>query len=105
MRSPLPRDWLGSTRFATPSSAHLERGVFPGGCFFVSAAIELDAKDGPIRDHLREVYAELVDGFGAQIRRAQELGELDAAADPAQILFELDSFLLCANMALRLLRR
>ena len=79
--------------------AHLERGVFPGGCFFVSAAIELDAKTGPVRDHLRAVYAELVDGFGAQIRRAQELRELDPSVDSAQILFELDAFLLCANIA------
>ena len=78
---------------------HLERGVFPGGCFFVSAAIELDAKDGPVRDHVRDVFTELVGDFGTAIRRAQELGQLDPSADPDQILFELDSFLLGANTA------
>ena len=33
----------------------LERAVFPGGCFFVAAAAVLDAKAGPVRDHLRNV--------------------------------------------------
>ena len=79
--------------------SHLERGVFPGGCFFISAASELDAKEGPVREHLRKVYAEVVGDFGNAIRRAQELGELDAAADTSQLLFELDSFLLGANIA------
>jgi AcrR family transcriptional regulator len=79
--------------------SHLERGVFPGGCFFVSVASELDAKDGSVRDHVREVFAELVGNFAGVIARAQELGELDPAADPEQILFELDSYLLGANIA------
>jgi AcrR family transcriptional regulator len=30
--------------------SYLERAVFPGGCFFVAAAAELDAKKGPVRD-------------------------------------------------------
>lgn len=79
--------------------SHLERRVFPGGCFFVSVASELEAKDGPVKDYVREVYSELVESFGEAIRRAQELGELDPGADSAQILFELDSFLLGANIA------
>src|SRR4051794_14572113 len=29
---------------------HVEEAVFPGGCFFVSAASELDAHPGPVRD-------------------------------------------------------
>jgi AcrR family transcriptional regulator len=80
--------------------SHLERSVFPGGCFFVSAASELEGKPGPVRDHVKKIYSELVGDFADAIRRAQELGELDPAADPAQLLFELDSLLLMANMAL-----
>jgi AcrR family transcriptional regulator len=80
--------------------SHLDRSVFPGGCFFISAASELEAKAGPLRDHVREVYSALIEGFAQAIRRAQELGELDPAADPAQLLFELDSLLLMANISL-----
>ena len=29
---------------------HLERGVFPGGCFFASVAAEIDTHPGPVRD-------------------------------------------------------
>src|SRR5881227_2956810 len=29
---------------------HVEEGVFPGGCFFVSAMGELDTHPGPVRD-------------------------------------------------------
>jgi AcrR family transcriptional regulator len=80
--------------------SHLERSVFPGGCFFVSTASELEAKSGPVRDYVHGIYSELVEEFAVAIRRAQELGELDPAADSAQILFELDSLLLGANIAL-----
>ncbi len=80
--------------------SHLERSVFPGGCFFVSAASELEAKPGPVRDYVKKIYSELLDGFSGAIRRAQELGELDPAADTAQLLFELDSLLLMANISL-----
>ena len=80
--------------------SHLDRSVFPGGCFFISAASELEAKPGPLRDYVRKIYSELIDGFAVAIKRAQELGELDPAADPAQMLFELDSLLLMANISL-----
>ena len=80
--------------------SHLERSVFPGGCFFISAASELEAKTGPVRDHVKKVFEELVQVFADAIERAQELGELDPKADSAQILFELDSLLLMANISL-----
>ena len=35
---------------------HVEQGVFPGGCFFASAAAELDTRPGPLRDRIAEVY-------------------------------------------------
>src|SRR5215831_17110672 len=38
--------------------AHLERGVFPGGCFFASAAAELDTHPGPVRDRALALVAE-----------------------------------------------
>ncbi len=79
--------------------SYLERRVFPGGCFFISAAAELDAKQGPVADHVREVYSGILAGFATVIARAKELGEIEAQADVAQMVFEIDSLLLGANIA------
>jgi AcrR family transcriptional regulator len=79
--------------------AYLERAIFPGGCFFVAAAAELDAKPGRVRDHLRGVYSNILDGLAGVIREAQDLGELNASEDIAQLTFELDSLMLGANFA------
>ena len=78
---------------------YLERAIFPGGCFFVAAAAELDAKPGPVRDHLREVYSRILDRLAGIIREAQGLGEIDASEDVVQLTFELDSLMLGANFA------
>src|SRR5262245_45076252 len=32
--------------------SHLERRVFPGGCFFVAVVAELDTRPGPVRDRV-----------------------------------------------------
>ena len=79
--------------------SYLVRGVFPGGCFFVSAAVELDAKEGRLADHVREVYAELIDDLVVQAAKAVELGQLAATTDVGQLVFELDSLMLGANVA------
>ena len=79
--------------------SHLERRVFPGGCFFVSAAAEFDTHPGPVKEEV----ASFLGGWLATLEhlgaRAQRDGDLDAAEDPAQLAFELDAYLLMANMA------
>ncbi len=77
--------------------SHVERRVFPGGCFFASAAAELDTRPGPLRDRVAEVYAGWVGLLDACVRRAQELGELDASLDPEQLVFEVNAMLAEAN--------
>ena len=92
----------GVTRLRATCEAFLDylvRGVFPGGCFFVSAAVELDAKEGRVPDHLREVYSELLDDLVTQALKAVELGELAPTTDVGQLVFELDSLMLGANVA------
>lgn len=79
--------------------SHLERQVFPGGCFFISVAAEFDAKPGPIRDYAASGYLRILAKFNDIIREAQQMGEIDAAEDVAQLAFELDSFMLCVNFA------
>jgi AcrR family transcriptional regulator len=70
---------------------HVEAGVFPGGCFFVSAVGELATHPGPVRDsamafsrHWLELLAEEVSAAGF--------------ADPAQIAFELNAFMVAGNI-------
>jgi AcrR family transcriptional regulator len=77
---------------------HVESGVYPGGCFFSSVAAELDTRSGPVRDRAIEMQDGWLEGIEATIREAQAEGALNSAEDPAQLAFELDAYLLLANM-------
>jgi AcrR family transcriptional regulator len=79
--------------------SHLERGVFPGGCFFISVAAELDAKNGAVRDYALAAYSRVLAKANEFFREAHEKGELDSREDIAQLSFELYSFLLSVNFA------
>jgi AcrR family transcriptional regulator len=78
--------------------SYLERGVFPGGCFFASAMAEFDAKaPGPVRDRIAECQAQWMDTLERSARDAQAAGELHTSSDPEQLTFELEAALLSAN--------
>jgi AcrR family transcriptional regulator len=76
---------------------HLERGVFPGGCFFASVAAEIDTHPGPVHDRALTLVAEWFDQLETTAREAQAEGTVKADEDPTQIAFELDAHLLLAN--------
>ena len=77
--------------------SHLERKVFPGGCFFASVAAELDTRPGSARDRVVEVLGQWLALLKQCILEAQELGEIDPNAEVAQVVFELESMLLGGN--------
>jgi AcrR family transcriptional regulator len=77
--------------------AHLERGVFPGGCFFASVAAEIDTHPGPVRDRALELVAEWFAQLETAAREAQAEGSVSPDEDPTQIAFELDAYVLLAN--------
>ena len=77
--------------------SHVDRKVFPGGCFFASAAAELDTRPGPVRDRIVAVYEQWIGLLEEAARTAQERGELDRSVDPAQLTFELNAMLAEAN--------
>jgi len=79
--------------------SHVERGVFPGGCFFASAAAEFDTHPGPVRERISEFQREWTDRLVELLREAQAAGELHPEEDPDQLVFELNAYLLMANMA------
>jgi AcrR family transcriptional regulator len=81
---------------------YLERPVFPGGCFFASAAAELDTHPGPVREKLADSLRGWLGLLERGVREAQEAGELDPAENAAQLAFELDAFMKMGNSVLML---
>jgi AcrR family transcriptional regulator len=78
--------------------SYVERGVFPGGCFFWAVAEEYDSRrPGPVRDSVLEKKAYWSNSIQRAVREAQAAGEIDANVDPEQLAWELDSLLGGAN--------
>jgi AcrR family transcriptional regulator len=79
--------------------SHVERGVFPGGCFFAAVASEVNVRPGPVRDRIGEFVRGWVGAIETAVREAQELGQIAAEVDPAQLAFEVNAMLIGANLA------
>lgn len=77
--------------------SHLERRVFPGGCFFSALAAELDTRPGLARDRVLEVLGNWLALLRQCILEAQDLEEIDPNAEVAQAVFEIEAMLLAAN--------
>jgi AcrR family transcriptional regulator len=78
--------------------------TYPGGCFFASVLAEMDMQPGAVRDRLVEFLADWLGRLDAAVREAQADGAIDAAEDPAQLVFEIESALLLANAQFVVLR-
>src|SRR5258705_11882745 len=77
--------------------AHLERHSVPGGCFMASAALEMDARPGPVRDliaSLQARFGELINGFAVTALASHELSP---GEDPGRLAFELNGIMLAAD--------
>ena len=78
--------------------SYLERGVFPGGCFFWAVAEEFDSRrPGPVRDLVLEKKAYWSHSLERAVREAQQAGGIAAGVDPTQLAWELDSLMGGAN--------
>lgn len=78
--------------------AYVERGVFPGGCFFAQLLGEFDAPEGPVHD---EVVADQRGWLGLLeqlARTARRRGEITAGTDPRQLAFDLYAPMELANL-------
>jgi AcrR family transcriptional regulator len=76
---------------------HLKRRVFPGGCFFAGAVLEMGTRPGPVKEAVAAFqtgFVDLLRGFAAA---AIERQELPAGEDPARLCFELNGILLAAD--------
>ena len=90
----------GRARLESLSEAFLsyvERGVFPGGCFFAQMLGEFDAQTGVIHDAVagdnRGWFSLLEEAAAAAVAR----GEFDPGTDLKQLAFELTAALEVSN--------
>jgi AcrR family transcriptional regulator len=82
--------------------SHIDRRVFPGGCFFAVVGSEQAGKPGPVLDRVVEVGNQWVALLAEAVKEAQERGELDDAMDPEQLAFELNAYLQMADLVFQL---
>lgn len=78
---------------------HLERRVFPGGCFFAAVLVQLASRPGRARDRVVEVQKQWIAQFSEALRQARAAGELRRGADTEQVVFELTAMLVRANFS------
>lgn len=79
--------------------AHLDAGIFPGGCFFACASAEVQARPGPVKDRIAAFDRRWRDRFFVQLLFAQQSGSIAATEDLDQLFFEIDAYLLYAHAA------
>jgi AcrR family transcriptional regulator len=77
--------------------SYVERGVFPGGCFFEAAIAEFDSRPGRVRDLVvqRRDYWSM--SLARAVRDAQAAGDVRPDVDPEQVGWELECLLVGAN--------
>jgi AcrR family transcriptional regulator len=76
---------------------HLERRVFPGGCFFATVAAQLASHPGRARDRVMEAQQRWLGQFTEALGQAVEGGELPRDADIDQLVFEITAMMVRAN--------
>jgi AcrR family transcriptional regulator len=76
---------------------HVERRVFPGGCFFASVETEFDTHPGPVKDRIAEIQNGWIARVQRLVRDAQKAGALALSEDAPQLAFELDAYALMGN--------
>jgi len=77
--------------------SYLQRGVFPGGCFFEAAVAEFDSRPGPVRDSIVEKRSYWVRSLARAVREATAAGDVRPGVDADQVAWELSCLLVGAN--------
>jgi AcrR family transcriptional regulator len=77
--------------------SHVERRVFPGGCFSAAASAEVDAHEGRVRDRVAEFMLGWIENLRELVEAAQREGAIPPDEDPAQLAYELEAAMMLAN--------
>jgi hypothetical protein len=78
---------------------HLERRVFPGGCFIATVSVQLASRPGRPRDRVMGLQARWVGQFAKALGQAAAAGELPRDTDIDQLVFEVTAMLVRANFS------
>lgn len=78
---------------------HLERRVFPGGCFFATVSVQLASRPGRPRDRVMALQEHWLGLFAEALGQAVAEGELPPDSDINQLVFEITAMLVRANFA------
>ena len=78
---------------------HLERRVFPGGCFFATVSVQLASRPGRPRDRVMELQKRWLEQFAEALGQAVAGGELPRDTDIDQLVFEITAMMVRANFA------
>jgi AcrR family transcriptional regulator len=78
---------------------HLERRVFPGGCFIATVSVQLASRPGRPRDRIMDLQQRWLEQFGKALGQAVAGGELPRDTDINQLVFEITAMLVRANFA------
>jgi AcrR family transcriptional regulator len=78
--------------------SYVERRVFPGGCFFVSASAEVGGRPGRVHDEVARIQQQWRDLLGREASAAVDRNELPVDTDPQQLAFELGVILAGTNI-------
>ncbi len=89
----LPRLWALIDAFLS----HLERKVFPGGCFFAAVAAEYDTHPGRVREQIVAFTDGWVGELAGEAAKAQLAGDVPEDPDTPQLVYEVDALLLMAH--------
>jgi AcrR family transcriptional regulator len=76
---------------------HLERRVFPGGCFFATVSVQLASRPGRPRGRVMELQQRWLEQFAEALGQAVAGGELPRDADMDQMVFEITAMMVRAN--------
>jgi AcrR family transcriptional regulator len=76
---------------------YVQRRVFPGGCFFVAAALEMGTHPGPVKERVAAVQSNFTAQLRAFAATAVEQHELSAGEDPDQLAYELYAIMVGAD--------
>lgn len=85
-------------RFADLYADYIRDGPFPGGCFFIAAAIDPARNRGPVKEALAAAQAELLDFVAEEIATAQAAGDVAADVAPRELAFAVDALLTGADL-------
>jgi len=77
--------------------SHVERKVFPGGCFFAYTAAELGPRPGVIHTRVAAMVNDFAQLFTDLLTAAQASAVIKPDEDVNQLSFELESYLLLGN--------